>query len=1178
MKALSTTHHAASFSTSLRAAFAAFALLLVTACGGGADDTRQVAAISTQPADASVVEGNAASFSVAAVGSAPLAYQWQSSVDGGVTFVPVPGATSASYAIASTVLGQNGLRVRVVVGNDQGSVTSSTVTLTVTAALVAPLITVQPADAAVTAPATASFHVTATGTSPAYAWQSSSDGVTWSAVAGAADAPSLDVTGTTTTMSGLRYRVVVSNAAGSVTSNAALLTVAATPAAPAFLLQPASQSILAGLGVDFVVVVAGTPVPSIQWRLDGANLVDGVLAGGACAGASVSGATTATLSLSSVPLACSNATFTAIASNGIAPDATSFGAILTVGAAPAAPAITLQPTDAVAPAGATATFSALASGVPTPSAQWQQSSDAGMTWANIVGATAPTYTTPPVAPADSGRRYRVIFTNASSSATSGVATLTVGAAPVVTMQPANVSVGLAAVAVFNAAATGAPAPMVQWQQSSDGGATWVDIGGGVATSYSTAPTTLADDGLRFRAVFSNAVATVPSNAARLTVGAAPTGGPLTLLAGNVGSGAGWQDGPPARFSSPEGAAVDAAGNVYVADTANHVIRKITPAGVTTTLAGMPGMQGSNDGTGTAARFYAPYGVTVDPGGDLWVADTYNHTVRRVTPAGEVTTFAGTAGQFGSVDGSGAAARFNFPWRLALDGTGNLYVADRLNHTIRKITPAGAVSTLAGSPGHIGSADGTGAAARFSRPSGLALDPAGNLYVADTFNYAIRKITPAGVVSTLAGKAGVLGSADGTGVNARFNALEGLAIDGANNLYAADPQNQTVRRITLAAVVTTLAGSAGSAGSDDGSGAAARFKYPSGIAATAAGSVYVTEEGNHTVRAITPAGVVSTVAGSAFVTGSADGVGAAARFWSPLGATIDAAGTVYVADSNNRTIRAITPAGVTTTLAGAAGTAPANTDGIGSAARFFFPKGLAVDSTGNVYVSDYQAHVIRKITPAGVVSTLAGTAGLGGSADGPGTTAKFLNPMGLAVDAAGNVYVADSGNATIRMITPAGMVSTLAGTAGVTGSADGSGAAAQFRDPRGVAADAAGNVYVADTANQTIRLVTPGGLVTTLAGSATVTGSVDGSGSAARFLNPEAIAVDPAGILYLADTYNHTLRRVTAAGVVSTFVGKAGERGVRLGPDGRLDTPFAVAVNATTGVTLSLNGVLTMTLP
>ena len=254
-----------------------------------------------------------------------------------------------------------------------------------------------------------------------------------------------------------------------------------------------------------------------------------------------------------------------------------------------------------------------------------------------------------------------------------------------------------------------------------------------------------------------------------------------------------------------------------------------------------------------------------------------------------------------------------------------------------------------------------------------------------------------------------------------------------------------------AVVSTLAGAAGSPGSADGPGA--RFAYPRGVAVDAAGTVYVADTNNSTIRKITPAGVVSTLAGTAASNGSADGTGAGARFNNPFGVAVDAAGAVYVADTNNSTIRKITPAGVVTTLAGTAGSG-GSADGTGAAARFNVPIGVAVDAAGTVYVADTNNNTIRKITPAGAVSTLAGTAGSFGSADGTGASARFAYPRGVAVDAAGAVYVADEGNSTIRKIMPAGAVSTLAGTAASIGSADGTGAAARFRNPAGVAVDAA----------------------------------------------------------------------------------------------------------------------------
>jgi sugar lactone lactonase YvrE len=323
-----------------------------------------------------------------------------------------------------------------------------------------------------------------------------------------------------------------------------------------------------------------------------------------------------------------------------------------------------------------------------------------------------------------------------------------------------------------------------------------------------------------------------------------------------------------------------------------------------TLAGTPGSKGSANGRGAAARFNDPFGVACDAAGNLYVADFANFTIRKITPAGEVTTFAGKAGSRGSVDGSGDAARFDHPSGIACDAAGNLYVTD--SFTIRKITPAGTVTTLAGNADvdSYGSVDGSGAAARFRYPLGVACDAAGNLYVTDS-NTTIRKITPAGEVTTLAGKTGIGGSADGLGAAARFSDPYGIACDAAGNLYVAEYGNFTIRKITPAGEVTTLAGKAGSMGSADGSGAAARFQIPEGIACDGAGNLYVTDTGNFTIRKITPAGDVTTLAGKAGTEGSADGRGAAARFDGPDGIARDAAGNLYVADSGNDTIRKIT---------------------------------------------------------------------------------------------------------------------------------------------------------------------------------------------------------------------------------------------------------------------------------
>jgi hypothetical protein len=609
---------------------------------------------------------------------------------------------------------------------------------------------------------------------------------------------------------------------------------------------------------------------------------------------------------------------------------------------------------------------------------------------------------------------------------------------------------------------------------------------------------------------------------------------VTTLAGNASITdadgfpvGGYADGTgsAAQFNSPVGVAVDSAGNVYVADTGNNTIRKVTPDGVVTTLAGNAAIVdqwgnpigGYADGTGTNAQFNGPEGVAVDSAGNVYVADAGNNTIRKVTPGGVVTTLAGQAGNSGSADGKGTNAQFNGPSGVAVDSAGNVYVADYDNVTIRKLTPGGTVTTLAGLAGSRGTADGTGSAARFNYPADVAVDSAGNVYVADCYNNTIRKVRPGGVVTTLAGLATIIGgSADGTGSAARFDCPEGVAVDSAYNVYVADTYNYTIRKVALGGVVTTLAGQPGSWGSADGTGSAARFWWPRGVAVDSAGNVYVADTANDTIRKVTPGGVVTTLAGLAGNIGSADGAGSAARFDWPDGVAVDSAGNVYVADTANDTIRKVTPGGVVTTLAGLAEN-EGSADGTGSAARFYQPAGVAVDNAGNVYVADYYNCTIRKVTPSGVVTTLAGLAGSYGSADGTGSAAQFKYPKGVAVDSAGNVYVADDRNDTIRKVTPSGVVTTLAGLAGSYGSADGTGTNAQFTDPSGVAVDSAGNVYVADTGNGTIRKVTPGGVVTTLAGLAGSGGWADGTGSAARFNGPDGVAVDSSANVYVVDT-------------------------------------------------------------
>ncbi len=406
---------------------------------------------------------------------------------------------------------------------------------------------------------------------------------------------------------------------------------------------------------------------------------------------------------------------------------------------------------------------------------------------------------------------------------------------------------------FLVKADGIPVPTYQWQRQIGGTGAWSNLTDG--ESYSGAGTavlilndvTASMNGDQFRCVINNPSGSIISSPpAGLNV--VPYG--VTTLAGNVGVRSHSDGiGNLAAFAGPFGVAVDAARNVYVADTGNSVIRKITRAGVVSTLAGFALNEGYANGSGSNARFNNPHAVAVDGSGTVFVADSFNGVIRKITPEGVASHLAGLASSIGSTDGTGTNARFYNPSGIAVHGSGTVFVADSQNYTIRTITPAGAVNTLAGSAGASGYADGQGGNARFSDPRGIALDSTGNIYVADQGSHTIRKVTPAGLVSTLAGLAGISGSADGTGNNARFKFPGAVAVDAFDNVYVADFFNDTVRKITPNRVVSTLAGLAGSPGSNDGKTSEARFHYPMGIAIDSAGVIYVADQGNDTIRRI-----------------------------------------------------------------------------------------------------------------------------------------------------------------------------------------------------------------------------------------------------------------------------------------------------------------------------------------
>jgi sugar lactone lactonase YvrE len=715
------------------------------------------------------------------------------------------------------------------------------------------------------------------------------------------------------------------------------------------------------------------------------------------------------------------------------------------------------------------------------------------------------------------------------------------AAPSVSLQPADATVLAPATATFTVAASGVPMPTVQWQQSPDGGTSWSDVSGAAAASYTTAATQVTDNGKQFRAVFANASGSATTAAATLTVG--PAG--VSLLAGDLG-GRGNLDGAgsQARFNSPTGVAVDAAGNLYVADAQNNVVRKVSAAGVVTTVAGS-GNFAYADGNGSSASFFLPQGIAIDANGVLYIADTQNSVIRKVTPDGTVSTLAGLAGSTGSADGAGSTARFNLPRGIAVDATGVIYVADTGNRAIREVTAGGTVSTLSGSI----------VASALVTPTALAVDSAGVVYVADSGLSSIELVSPSGAVSALTATVVDSGGAVSPAV---FNQPSGIAIDSAGAVYVADTLNRTIRKIAPGGVTTVLAGTTGVRGNADGVGSAALWYAPRGLAIDAAGVLHVADTSNQTIRSIDASGTVTTVAGATENTGAVDGGAAEARFAPIMGLALDPAGNVFVADGTNFTVRKVTLAGDVSTFAGSPGlngVGDSSDDGTGSAARFDIdaPNFIAADPFGDLYVDDGER--VRKISSAGVVGEFAGSSFTLGTADGAGSHALFFSINGLATDASGNVYVADYG--AIRKISPSGVVTTLAGAVDQTGNVDATGNAARFFALGGLVVDPSGIVYAVDTLNYSIRKVTPDGVVTTLAGAGFVGTSVDGTGSSARFVGPQAITSDGRGNLYVAD--GCAIRKVTTTGMVSTVLGVAGQCGIQLGSDARLYDSFALTM-------------------
>lgn len=510
-----------------------------------------------------------------------------------------------------------------------------------------------------------------------------------------------------------------------------------------------------------------------------------------------------------------------------------------------------------------------------------------------------------------------------------------------------------------------------------------------------------------------------------------------------------------------------------------------------------------DGVGVNASFSFATTASIDETGNLYVLEidsdpSKGTDIRKITPAGEVTTIVSGISYSGTFGG------------MCRSTAGDFYIANRLSHVIYKVTKAGILSVFAGS-GSNGSDDGKGTAASFSFPTGITSDAAGNIYISDHGTFLIRKITPDGTVSTIAGSGETI-EKDGLGRQASFNFPSGMVTDAAGNIYVADTDVGTVRKITSNGMVTTIVGKRVII---DGDAKNATFNRPTDLVTDATGNLFVADAGNNVIRQITTAGIVSTYAGTG-LPGNADGALKTASFSCPLGIAIDVSGNLFIADSANNLIRKISN-GVVSSI-------PLFVAANGESGPANYPTGVAVDHNGYIYYYNTVYNSICQIKPD-VISTYSG-----GSNSGPNNGMAYLKAFGVETDKQGNVYVADAGNSRIAKIFPTGFGIPLAGavTPGnspIVGNSDGTGTNASFNHPKGVAVDTAGNVYVADTNNNLIRKITPEGVVTTIAGTGTI-GSTDGDGKTATFNSPSGLTVNAAGtVIYIADTGNDLIRKI-----------------------------------------------------
>ena len=646
----------------------------------------------------------------------------------------------------------------------------------------------------------------------------------------------------------------------------------------------------------------------------------------------------------------------------------------------------------------------------------------------------------------------------------------------------------------------------------------------------------------------------------------------------------------ATLGGPNGVAVDASGNLYIADFSNHIVQKVTPSGLLSIVAGN-GTQGApTPGPATSSMLSNSQSIAVDASGNLYIADADNAVIEKVTPGGVLSIVAGTGSPGTPTAGSATRSMLRYPADVTVDSAGNLYIADYSNYVIEKVTPAGDLSIVAGTGNYGAPTPGAATSSRLNGPSGVAVDASGNLYIADSGNALVEKVNPGGVLSIVAGNGTSGAPSQGVAIGSSLGYPEAVTVDASGNLYIADFFNHVIEKVTLSGSLSIIAGTGTEGPPTPGPVGNSMLSGPNGLAVDATGNLYIADYDNAVVEKITPAvsirnlpmtgsvgdsftpaiattgdgatSVVSTTSGTCSVTGTT--VNYVSVGTCTLIARV-ASGTNYTsAEGSNQSFtiaRGMPPLLLSVVVGNGAAGAP--TQGTATSSKLKNPRGVVADGSGNLYIADTDNNVIEKATPSGVLSVVAGTGTAGSPVPGPATASKLNGPNGVAIDTAGNLYIADSGNALVERVTPSGVLSVVAGTGTAGAPTPGAATSSKLNDPSGIALDTSGNLYIADADAHVIEKVSPTGVLSIYAGTGSYGAPTAGAATSSTLCYPTGVAIDGWGNLFIADADAHVIEKVTPSGVLSVVAGTGATGAPTPGTatNSKLSVPNGVATDA-----------------